>query len=243
MRPAESNDTASPSNRRAPRDTETLRSPRANCIGSASAAPWRYDRAGARDAVGIEQPGMVEEVAGQARALAQTMFLDQLAAGVACRQIKRILVAHVAGDAELPHQRFQAGDRTQAGAIGARRRAQSRRPPSVRSASGRFPTATSRCWPPYCRGRGSSRSTMTTSRPCRVRRSATSDPVIPAPTISASHLRFSPISRRAGSPAPANHGERPPRRSACSVSSVSRTLMTAPQDADAEIRRMRAPIA
>jgi hypothetical protein len=29
-----------------------------------------------------------------------------------------------------------------------------------------------------------------TSRPCRVRRSAISDPVMPPPTISASHFRF-----------------------------------------------------
>ena len=73
---------------------------------------------------------------------------------------------------------------------------------------------------------GNSRSTMMTSRPCRVRRSATSEPVMPAPTISASHFRFSPTSRRSGCPDFANHGERPPRRSACSVSSESRMLIT-----------------
>jgi hypothetical protein len=31
------------------------------------------------------------------------MFLDQFAAGVTSRQVQRILVAHVAGDAELLH--------------------------------------------------------------------------------------------------------------------------------------------
>jgi hypothetical protein len=72
---------------------------------------------------------------------------------------------------------------------------------------------------------GNSRSTMTTSSPCRVRRSATNDPVMPAPTMSASHLGFSRTSRRDGCPDLANHGERPPRRSACSVSSESRTLI------------------
>jgi hypothetical protein len=41
---------------------------------------------------------------------------------------------------------------------------------------------------------GNSRSMMMTSRPCRVRRSATSEPVMPPPTISASHLVFSTTS-------------------------------------------------
>jgi hypothetical protein len=67
---------------------------------------------------------------------------------------------------------------------------------------------------------GSSRSRMTTSSPWQLRRSAMSDPVIPPPTINASHLIFSPTS------AVAYQGERPPRKSACSVSSESRTLIT-----------------
>jgi hypothetical protein len=66
---------------------------------------------------------------------------------------------------------------------------------------------------------------MLTSRPCRVSRSAISDPVIPPPTISALHFRFSVMSVRLRSPARANHGERPPRRSACSVLSDSRVVM------------------
>jgi hypothetical protein len=39
---------------------------------------------------------------------------------VAGRQIKRILVAYVASDAQLQHQRFQAGDRGKAGAVSPR---------------------------------------------------------------------------------------------------------------------------
>jgi hypothetical protein len=75
---------------------------------------------------------------------------------------------------------------------------------------------------------GSSRSMMMTSRPCRVSRSAISDPVMPPPTISASHFRFSVIAVRLRCSARANHGERPPRRSACSVLSDSKVVMGAP---------------
>jgi hypothetical protein len=69
---------------------------------------------------------------------------------------------------------------------------------------------------------------MTTSRPCRVSRSAISEPVMPPPTISASHFRFSVIAVRLRCPARANQGERPPRRSACSVLSDSKVEMGAP---------------
>jgi hypothetical protein len=75
---------------------------------------------------------------------------------------------------------------------------------------------------------GSSRSMMMTSRPCRVSRSAISDPVMPPPTISASHFRFSVIAVRLRCSARANHGERPPRRSACAVSLDSKVVMGAP---------------
>jgi hypothetical protein len=64
---------------------------------------------------------MVQKIAGQTGAHSKLMFSKQFSAGIARSQIKRILVAHVAGDAELQHQRFQAGDRGKAGAIGARR--------------------------------------------------------------------------------------------------------------------------
>jgi hypothetical protein len=59
---------------------------------------------------------------------------------------------------------------------------------------------------------------------------------MPAPTISASHLAFSESSERAGHFAAANQGERPPCRSACSVSSESRTLM---KNLDALVRKTR----
>lgn len=73
---------------------------------------------------------------------------------------------------------------------------------------------------------GISRSTITTSRPCRVSRSATSDPVMPPPTINASHLVFSVTLGKRSGVAPSNHGERPAWRSACSVSSWSSVLMS-----------------
>ena len=50
---------------------------------------------------------------------------------------------------------------------------------------------------------------MTTSSPCRVSRSATSDPVMPAPTISASHLMI--LATIAGA---ADGRQRKPRRTA-----------------------------
>jgi hypothetical protein len=84
---------------------------------------------------------------------------------------------------------------------------------------------------------GNSRSTMMTSNPCRVRRSATSDPVMPAPTISASHFRLSLTAGRGGWGSALNHGERPPCRSACSVSSDSSVLMAAPGQQETTGRR------
>src|SRR6266403_1461265 len=49
---------------------------------------------------------------------------------------------------------------------------------------------------------------------------------MPPPTTRASHFMFSVAAGRMGGRAVANHGERPPRRSACSVSSGSRALIT-----------------
>ena len=46
------------------------------------------------------------------------MLFEQLPAAIACRKIQRIFPAHVAGDSELSHERFQAGDGIEAGAIG-----------------------------------------------------------------------------------------------------------------------------
>jgi hypothetical protein len=48
------------------------------------------------------------------------VFFQQFIAGVAGSEIERIPVAHVAGNAKLPHQRFQVGDRLKAGAVRAR---------------------------------------------------------------------------------------------------------------------------
>ena len=119
-RPAASNATASASNNRAPRASAVLSSPCASCIGIGIGRARRDDRTGTREAEAVEQHGMVEKIAGQAGALAQPMLFEQLAAAFARRKIQRILVAHVAGNAEPPDQRFQAGDGIEAGAIGAR---------------------------------------------------------------------------------------------------------------------------
>ena len=78
------------------------------------------DRPGTREAETIEQHAMVEKIAGQRGALAQPMLFEQLSAAIARRKIQRIFLAHVAGDAELPDERFQAGDGIEAGAIGPR---------------------------------------------------------------------------------------------------------------------------
>jgi hypothetical protein len=63
---------------------------------------------------------MIEKIAGQRGALTQPMLFEQLPTAIACRKAKRIFRAHVAGDTELPHERFQAGDGIEAGAIGPR---------------------------------------------------------------------------------------------------------------------------
>ena len=186
-----------------------------------SLRPAKAPRAFAREAETIEQHAMIEKIAWQRGALTQPMLFEQLSAR---RKIQRTFRAHVAGDTELAHERFQAGDGIEAGAIA---RAARSKPSSSLSCRSGWSISHSSIeveaavlpWP------GNAGSTMTTSSPCRVRRSATNDPVMPAPTMSASHLRFSPTSRREGCPDFANHGDRPPRRSACSVSSESRTLI------------------
>ena len=61
---------------------------------------------------------MIEKIAGQRGALAQPMLFTQISVAIACRKAQRIFRAHVADDAELPHERFQAGDGIEAGAIG-----------------------------------------------------------------------------------------------------------------------------
>ena len=63
---------------------------------------------------------MVEKIAGQAGPFAQPVFFYQLATGVTGGKVKRLLVAHVAGNVELQNQRLQAGNRVKAGAIGPR---------------------------------------------------------------------------------------------------------------------------
>ena len=80
----------------------------------------RNDRTGTREAKTIQQHGMVEKIAGQAGARPPAMLFHQSGAAFVRRKIQRILVAHVAGDAEPPDQRFKAGDGIEAGAIGAR---------------------------------------------------------------------------------------------------------------------------
>jgi len=63
---------------------------------------------------------MIEKIARQAGAFAESMLSKQFLAGAARGQIQRILVAHFAGQRELQHERFQSGDRLQAGQISAR---------------------------------------------------------------------------------------------------------------------------
>ena len=63
---------------------------------------------------------MIEKVAGQRGALTQPMLFEQLSGSIARRKAERIFRAHVAGDAELAPERFQAGDGLEAGAIGPR---------------------------------------------------------------------------------------------------------------------------
>ena len=79
----------------------------------------RDDRTGTREAKAIKQHGMIEKIAGQAGARPPAMLLHQAVAALVRRKIQRILVAHVAGNAEPPDQRFQAGDGIAAGTIGA----------------------------------------------------------------------------------------------------------------------------
>ena len=47
------------------------------------------------------------------------MLVQQTVAALIGRKIQRMLVAHVAGDAEPPDQRFETGDGIEAGPIGA----------------------------------------------------------------------------------------------------------------------------
>ena len=107
------------SGRHAQRDA--LSSPRASCIGSASAAP------GDTIAPARAMPNISSSIAwsrkspGKPARRRKRCSSSNSPAGVAGRQIKRIPVAHLAGDAELQHQRFQPGDRVQAGPIGPRR--------------------------------------------------------------------------------------------------------------------------
>jgi hypothetical protein len=63
---------------------------------------------------------MVEKIAGQHGALTQPLLFEQFCAAIARREIQRIFLAQVARDAELPHERCQAGDGIEAGAIGPR---------------------------------------------------------------------------------------------------------------------------
>ena len=64
---------------------------------------------------------MVEEIAGQTGALAKLMFSKQLLGTGAGGQIERLLITHLAGNAELKHQRLQAGDCVQTCKVGSRR--------------------------------------------------------------------------------------------------------------------------
>jgi hypothetical protein len=76
-----------------------------------------YDRSGTRDAEVVEQHAVVEKIARQARAGTPAMLLRQTGVALVGREIERILVPHAAGDIELSHQRLQASDRVEAGAI------------------------------------------------------------------------------------------------------------------------------
>ena len=185
----------------------------------------RDDRAGARDAKTIQQHGMVEKIAGQAGARPPAMLFEQARrcfrppqdTANSCRACRRrCRAARPAISGRRRHRGWR--DRRA-------RRARSHRFRSIRRSGRSISHSSIEVEAAVLPRPGNSRSMMTTSRPCRVRRSATSDPVMPAPTISASHLRFSPRSRRGGCDDVANHGERPPRRSACSVSSESRMLI------------------
>ena len=170
---------------------------------------------------------MVQKLTRQAGPLTKPMLLQQQLAAVACRQIERIPVPDLARNAKPANQVLQAVDRLETRTIGARGTLKPVNFCKLRQRPVDFPQQhrSARC------GAAAPRIFTIDNddvAPCRVRRSATSEPVMPAPTISVSHLRFWPSSGQAGCFEAANHGERPPRRSACSVSSESRTPITKP---------------
>ena len=81
---------------------------------------WRDDGRRAVDTIMIQQHSMIEEIAGQAGALTQLVLREEVAAGAAGCEIKRIPVTHLARNTKLQNQRFQPGDTIQTGTIRAR---------------------------------------------------------------------------------------------------------------------------
>ena len=87
------------------------------------------------------------------------------------------------------HQRNHAARQPQGCADRCRQRDRSHRYSQGRRAIDRSPRAASPCLQPCCRVRAVRGRSTTTSWPCRVRCSAASEPVIPAPTTRTSHRK------------------------------------------------------
>ena len=152
-----SNATASPSNRRAPRVTATCRQPARQLQRIGIGRAGRDDRAGhARCRRSSSSLAWSRKSPGQAGTLAQADAPPAVScAAVACRQIERIPVAQLAGDAELAAPAFfRPLDRIRGLHDRPARRAQTRKLLQAVSAAGRFPTAASRCWLRCCRAPG-----------------------------------------------------------------------------------------
>ncbi len=182
-RPAASNPTASASNKRAPRATADREQSAGQLHRIGIRGARRHDRAGPRDAEDIQQHRMVEKIARQACAFAKLMLFLQFPAGAAGREIQRIAcrASRKAVRAEAPATsgRRRHADWRDRPATPARNRRAASSSVSERSISHSSIEVEAAVLPRP----GSSRSMTTTSRPWRVRRSASSDPVMPPPTI------------------------------------------------------------
>ena len=84
--------------------------------------PRRDDRAGARNAKRLQQPGMVEKITGQARTLAQLMLLDQFAPVSPAARYSESLSRMSQAMPSCSTSDFRPVTALQAGAIGARGR-------------------------------------------------------------------------------------------------------------------------